>query len=179
MNQRKLDRQVAAAKKKAEQTIRQVYSLSNALLRADTALECFLREAHVLAASGRSDEELSEEALNDVRLVRLGPALRTQGLSALYLALLYAVVEKWEQWKFHDPAVDELLRSPFLPKLKKYRHAVFHADYFDAKELLDFGEDDSIIAWSKHLSHALHVALRDWHYNANARIEEHLLRLGW
>jgi hypothetical protein len=59
------------------------------------------------------------------------------GRAFMYLSYwragLFVVCEGWQELKLSDPEIDELLESPYLEVLKRYRHGVFHyqADYFD------------------------------------------------
>ena len=49
---------------------------------------------------------------------------------------MFVVAEAWTgRLKYHDPEIDELLRSPFVATLKEYRNASFHfsPQYFDSR----------------------------------------------
>jgi hypothetical protein len=80
--------------------------------------------------------------------------------TAMWLSLLYVVVEGWEELKLHDPKVSELLTSPNREFLRRLRNGAFHfqSDYFD-KRFTDFldpkGETSQ---WARRL----HGAIGEW-----------------
>jgi hypothetical protein len=78
---------------------------------------------------------------------------------ALHLATLYAVAEEWREWRFSDPTVDQLLASPHLAVLKKYR-TVFQVDPLDAPGAAELAARKDVVDWSKELAAAFRVALR-------------------
>lgn len=169
----KAERQREAELARRQRTIHQVYSLSNALIRSEVVLRYFMREMREIHRSGKSDPDLADAAAEGIHRLEATPALRVGSLSALYLATLYAVIEKWQHWKFSDPVVDPLLASPYLHQLKKYRHAVFHADSFDARDLRAPAQDPEMIGWAKNVTVALHAALLDWFTNPESRLAAH------
>jgi len=66
---------------------------------------------------------------------------------SLWYALLAVVIEGWTELGLSDPVVDELLQSPFLHKLRRYRNGVFHYQrrYWDDRrtELLMGGAESA------------------------------------
>lgn len=76
---------------------------------------------------------------------------------ALWLSLLYVLVEGWEELKLQDPKVGGLIASPNRELLRRFRNGAFHfqPDYFDARflEFID-GTNDSA-AWAKQLHEAI------------------------
>jgi hypothetical protein len=155
-----------------------VYALSSALLRADAAREAGGEAWSRVLASRKTDYELVDAVPAHVTHLTNTDLTRTGALFSLHLAALYAVVEKWQEWKFADAAVDRLLRSAHLRTLKQYRHAIFHVDEGDAEKAQLLSANDTIIVWSKEVEDALRAALLDWHENTESRMKEYLLRVG-
>jgi hypothetical protein len=54
-------------------------------------------------------------------------------------ATLYVVIEGWRQLKLTDPTIDDLLRSPNVNLLRRFRNGAYHfqPEYFDGR-LTDF-----------------------------------------
>jgi hypothetical protein len=54
---------------------------------------------------------------------------------SLWYALLAVVIEGWTELRLSDPVVAELLQSPNVDKLRRYRHGVFHFQrrYWDVR----------------------------------------------
>jgi hypothetical protein len=78
--------------------------------------------------------------------------------SRLYMSYwyggLYVVIEGWNELKLSDTIIDELLNSPNVEFLKRYRNGVFHfqRDYND-KRFLEFmtqGTDE--VTWVRSLN---------------------------
>jgi hypothetical protein len=82
----------------------------------------------------------------------------TFAYTALWLSLLYVVVEGWEDLGLHDPVVDPLIASPHRDLLRRFRNGAFHfqQDYFDQR-FTDF-LDDASSAWAKQV----HKGIGDW-----------------
>jgi hypothetical protein len=79
---------------------------------------------------------------------------------AMWLSLLYVVVEGWEELKLQDDKVSELLTSPNRDVLRRLRNGAFHfqPDYFD-KRFTDFLDLKGETAqWAR----ALHGAIGEW-----------------
>jgi hypothetical protein len=72
-------------------------------------------------------------------------------------------VEGWRKWDFADPVVDHLLQEPFVAELKGFRHAIFHANDFNSKAVMQFMEDTIRSRWAADLSNALRNAIRHNH----------------
>ena len=53
-------------------------------------------------------------------------AIHRDAYLSLWYALLAVVIEGWSTLQLSDPTVDELLDSPFLGALRRYRNGVFH-----------------------------------------------------
>jgi hypothetical protein len=78
--------------------------------------------------------------------------------STLYMSYwyggLYVVIEGWKDLNLSDSVIDELLKSPNVGLLKRYRHGVFHfqRDYFDKRftEFMDQGID--AVTWVRSLN---------------------------
>jgi hypothetical protein len=70
-----------------------------------------------------------------------------------WYAGLYVVVEGYLELEFHDKIVDQLLKSPHVGLLKRYRNGVFHFQkkYFDAR-FEDFISAQDIVPWVRALN---------------------------
>lgn len=99
----------------------------------------------------------NDDVLNAVITHTHSSNTRQQHLAEVYLALIYAVVEKWRKWNFSDKNVDELLQNKHAEQLEQFRHAVFHAARFD-----DRGFQGVIpwIGWAVELDESLGHALQ-------------------
>ena len=131
-----------------------------------------------LAARPESEDVLRTEALEATKRLENSDLTRANALFAMMLAALYPVVEKWRVWHFSDPEVDRLLQSPNVKLLEKYRHVVFHADYYDNANMKKFMEKDDITAWTGQLAAAFRDYLRRWHADPVGHIKEHMARVG-
>jgi hypothetical protein len=60
----------------------------------------------------------------------------------------YVVIEGWKRLKLTDPHIDELLKSPNVGHLERFRHGVFHYHpvYFDEK-FQDFIASSDSVQW--------------------------------
>ena len=69
---------------------------------------------------------------------------------------MYVLIEGWRELNFHDPEVDELLKSSFVDHLRLYRNGVFHFRnaYFDEKRFLPFIESKESATWIRELREA-------------------------
>jgi hypothetical protein len=54
-----------------------------------------------------------------------------------WYAALYVVIEGWQKLRLTDPAIDDLIRSPFVATLKEHRNSTFHffPKYYDDRRL--------------------------------------------
>jgi hypothetical protein len=157
---------------------KQMMTLSLALLRVDALSEALAPKVARVIARQETDEELREEAVKATARLENSDQTSADGLLSLVFATLYAVVEKWQEWKFSDPAVDKLLESPHVKLLAKHRHAVFHADYYDHKDIRRLADQKEAWDWADDVSDAIREALRGWHEEPVPRMKAHLRRLG-
>ena len=67
---------------------------------------------------------------------------------------LYVVVEGWNELKLRDNAIDELLTSPNVDLLRRYRNGVFHFQrkYNDQRFMSFMGEGADTVAWVRNLN---------------------------
>jgi hypothetical protein len=179
MNANKNERQGTAVQAAMARTLKRLYSLSVALMRSEAAYEKYFEEATLLFSEEKTDNELVDGLLDHLRRLENNTFLRTSSLLTMYMALLYVVVEGWRKWGFVNAEVDTLLESSYVQDLKEYRHAIFHASDFDHRDILQWTADAERVRWTRSLSDALHDALKDWHANVEARVTQHLLRVGY
>lgn len=175
----KADRTKEAQLAAVERIGKRAISLTIGVLRAKTLRESLQPALERLAEGGRTDDDLRTEAADSALKVEPADASRLDSLYAFYLGALYAVVEKWRQWTFTDGAVDALLADAERVKLlKQHRHAIFHADHYDHKDLVALAERHDMIPWADELQAALVRFFAAWHENANSHVREHLKRTG-
>jgi hypothetical protein len=153
--------------------------LTFAFLRVETLYEMFERELRAMNASGESDEVLRRDAAAAIKRIENTSYGRVNALFMLQLAALYAVVERWQIWRFADSSVDQLLDEPHVRLLENFRHVIFHADYHDHKDLPALAEHDETLEWAAKLSSAFPEYLRRWHADPVGHVTEHLNRVGW
>ena len=61
---------------------------------------------------------------------------------------LYVVIEGWHRLNLHDDKIDELLKSPNVALLKRYRNAAFHyQDEWLHSKLTDFCGSPDGVTW--------------------------------
>lgn len=73
------------------------------------------------------------------------------GFLSYWYASLYVVIEAWDELKFSDPVVDQLLAVPNMRQfLRRYRNAVFHFQgCMTTPKLLDFlSEGEKSVYWA-------------------------------
>jgi hypothetical protein len=84
-----------------------------------------------------------------------------------WYAGLYVVCEAWQELKYSDPDIDQLLQSQYLDVLRRYRNGVFHyqQEYFDTriKEGIQAGEP--FRKWVNDLMLHLRRYLDEWFVN--------------
>jgi hypothetical protein len=156
--------------------LKRLASLSVSMMRADATWEAYHREMTKVIQSGLTDEQLIAPLNRQLARVENNDFLRAAGHHTTWLAQLYVVVEGWRKWSFFDPTVDALLTSEHVTERKKYRHAIFHADEFDARAVMQFDATGERTKWVTELGNALRQALRDWQANLPDRITEYLRR---
>lgn len=140
-----------------------LYSMSVTLMRSDAAWEAYYAEMTKVIKSGRPDAELIVEISRQVVHVENSAFTRASGHLSVSMALLYVTVEGWRKWEFGDAEVDLLIASPFMDELRKFRHAIFHANAFNDRAVLQFMETPAKSQWVTQLSNALRAALRNLH----------------
>jgi len=152
-------RKAAAAEAALTLRLKRLASLSIAVMRGDAAAERGRDAISAVWARRLTDDEQVAEVMESARVVRNNDTSTAFGMLALHLATIYAVAEKWTEWRFSDPTVDQLLRSPHLKVLKKYRHTVFHVDLLDAPGAAALAASKEVVDWSKELAAAFRAAL--------------------
>jgi hypothetical protein len=72
-----------------------------------------------------------------------------------WYAGLYVVVEGWGELRLNDPKVDELLESPHVDLLRRYRNGVCHyqREYADPR-FLDMISAQGVVPWVQDLNQA-------------------------
>ncbi len=159
----------------AELAERRILSLSLVVLRVDSLAYALEQELPPLATLDQTDEQLREEGQEAIRRMSPVPIIRAQAFFTLMLGSLYAVVEKWRQWHFADPAVDGLLsQTAYVERLGEYRHAVFHDDHYDHQAIHSLFLDDEMRAWTAELTAALRAYCRHWHAEPATHLRDYL-----
>ncbi len=82
---------------------------------------------------------------------------------SFWYATLHTVIEGWGSLKLQDTEIDELLASPNVKMLKRYRHGVphFQKKYFNEK-YMPFLKNPGSAQWVRTLHSAFFRYLRDW-----------------
>lgn len=156
---------------------RRALTLSRTMMRADALVEAGGRELQLLNEAGADDEKLREGAALAVKRMQNTTFTRADAYFTFGLAALYAVVEKWIEWGFADPAVDALLADKEkLRRLKKYRNNIFHADYYDQGDFAAMATDLDLVAWSAQLASPIRACLTRWHADPVRHIREKMHR---
>lgn len=155
----KEDRREAAQEAALLLRLKRLVSLSVAVMRGDAAAARGGEAMSIVWARRLTDDQQVAEVMESARLVRNTDTSIAFGMLALHLATLYAVAEKWKEWRFTDPIVDQLLTSPHLKVLKRYRHTVFHVDLLDAPGAAALAASQEVVDWSKELAAAFRAAL--------------------
>lgn len=83
-------------------------------------------------------------------------------MSAWY-GSMYVVIEGWRKLGLSDHKIDQLLNSPNVELLKRYRNGVYHfqKDYFDNR-FLDFMKSEGSATWIRELRQELSRFFLDW-----------------
>jgi hypothetical protein len=90
------------------------------------------------------------------------------GRAFMYLSYwyagLYVVCEGWQELKLSDTAIDALLKSPHLEKLKRFRNGVYHfqADYFDPRFMGALVAGEDFAEWAESLMLAFNRYFEAW-----------------
>ena len=166
----KAERRAEAIKAELQRTVDRLYALSAAFLRAETVYTKFDEEAAALFSSQKTDEELIAGMPERVARLENDALIRASSLLMVYLGLLYALVEAWRKWDFDHPAVDELLKSPFVEELKDFRNAVFHVNEATDTRVMRWTGQSDRVDWTHLLLAAFRAALLEWHRDMAERV---------
>ena len=81
-----------------------------------------------------------------------------------WLGGLYVVIEGWKMLGVSDPAINQLLNSPHVALLRRYRDEVFHfrEDYYDERFLSFMAEGQAIVPFARTLDEAFGRFFLDW-----------------
>ena len=164
------ERRAEAIKAELQRTVNRLYALCAAFLRAETAYTKFREEAAALFSSHKTDEELIAGIPERIARLESDALIRAGSLLMIHLGLLYALVEAWRKWDFDEPAVDELLKNPFVEELKDYRHAVFHVNEVTDPRVMQWAGQSDRVDWIHLLFGAFRAALLAWHRDMTARV---------
>lgn len=102
--------------------------------------------------------EVNEEWLNMLKDDMNGLLLFFYSAPGIYLMYsysgIYLVIEGWRELKLSDPKIDELIASPFVNRLRRFRNATFHyqKEPISWKHLEFFGtEEEQTEKWLNEL----------------------------
>ncbi len=152
-----------------------ILGLSVAVLRVEALAYALEQELPAIAAPDQTTESLQAEALAATDRMSTVPITRGQAYFTLMLGCLHEVAEKWQQWRFADPAVDGLLsQTGYVQRLREYRHAVFHEEHYDREAIHHLFLDDALRAWTAELTAALGAYCRHWHAEPAAYLRQYL-----
>lgn len=73
---------------------------------------------------------------------------------SMWYGMLYVVVEGWRELGLSDPVIDELLASPNVDFLRKYRNSAFHyqPEYLNAKQSEFLKSEFKPVEWVRKLN---------------------------
>jgi hypothetical protein len=147
------------------------------MLRVDALGEEFVRAAELIPPAASADP--NGETVAAVMTMTTNPTVRADALAKMHLGALYAVVEKWNQWDFHDASVQQLLIPAHVDALRRYRHAIFHSAPVGDNDYAILGDSDDIPGWTVDLGNALHDYFRRFHAAPAKYTLAHIKRTGW
>ncbi len=77
---------------------------------------------------------------------------------------LYVVIEGWQELQLHDPIIDQLLVSPNVDLLRRYRNGVFHfqRDYFDDRFRGFIENGQNAVEWVRTLNREFGRFFLEW-----------------
>jgi hypothetical protein len=80
--------------------------------------------------------------------------------AATWLGFLQVLTEGWAELRLDDATIDELMRSPNVTLLRRFRNGAFHFQrtYYDARFLEFLRDPTEPLAWAT----TLHNAFGDW-----------------
>ena len=161
---------------RTERIAKQALSLTVAVLRAKILLECVQPTLDRLAVGSDTVDQLREEAFGATLHLKSTDGTTADSVYSVYCGCLYAVVEKWRDWKFSDESIDDLLSTGPVEQLKKFRHAVFHADHYDHSAITSLASRDGVLEWTRQLQSAFESFLRTWHEDPATHVRKHMAR---
>jgi hypothetical protein len=96
------------------------------------------------------DEELKKVEPNR----DFGEYIEANMYMSLWYSQLYVVVEGWRELGLQDTNIDELLKSPNIELLRRYRNGVCHfqKDYFDDRFQEFISEGEKVVEWVRELN---------------------------
>ncbi|SRR6266480_1742132 len=91
---------------------------------------------------------------------------------ALWLALLYVVVEGYQSLGLRDPVIDSMLTSRNVDVLRRFRNGAFHyqRDYFD-RRFTDVFSSEEVGDWSVQLHDEFRRFFIEWFQSKGVEIE--------
>lgn len=124
-----------------------------------------------MRAAGATVQEALERATKDKAFGgSVIAALYGFPYMSYYYGSMYVVIEAWQRrFKYQDPDIDGLLRSPFLASLERHRHGAFHftPEYVDPK-LQAFVAELESETWLSDV----HAAFARW-FNHHLKLKPH------
>ncbi|WP_353269303.1 hypothetical protein [Gemmatimonas sp.] len=174
MSRPKIQRQVAAQVDKMQRKMMRVSALSVSLIQSQVLFHEFERAKLGILGSYLPDEVLVQNHLTAVHRVEVDDYARADTFLSYFLGSLYAVTEKWREWRFEDNEVDALLASPNLAALAEHRHSIFHGDSMNEQSALALLRDDGMMQWCVDLMAALKSSLLEWNTQPETRMRRYL-----
>ena len=80
---------------------------------------------------------------------------------------MYVVIEGWRELKLYDSEIEELLKSPYVEELKRYRNGMYHfqRNVFDDRFIKFLSGDTDSAEWIIKLNKAFGRWFIDWYSN--------------
>ena len=95
-----------------------------------------------------------DELLNEQEPRRPGWDIDSRTYMSYWYAGLYVVIEGWQELGLSDPAIDELLQSPNVALLRRFRNGVFHFQriYDDERFIGLIRDGEMVVEWIRRLN---------------------------
>jgi hypothetical protein len=90
--------------------------------------------------------------------------IETNLYMSYWYAGMYVVIEGWKELKLSDFKIEQLLDSPNVDLLKRYRNGVFHfqKEYFDERFLGFIRDGKNAVKWIRELREEFSRFFLDW-----------------
>ena len=98
-----------------------------------------------------------DKVLNEKKPHRKGWDIESRMYMSFWYATLFVVIEGWGKSRLSDSRIDNLLSSPNVSLLRRYRNGVFHfqAQYDDERFIELIRDGENVVEWIRNLNQEL------------------------